>query len=136
MWYKYAIDKYSEMSKPNLDEKINIPESPENFAANLSKKYNAEIRLYLTSRNDLKLDHLVVPKTLRNQGIGSSIMREITDYADRNNLRLILTTGVKDPNYGTTSSGRLKKFYKQFGLKENKGKDYSISENMLRTPQL
>jgi GNAT superfamily N-acetyltransferase len=121
MWYKIA----SEMMK-----------SPEDFAAYLSEKYNSSVRLYLTSRNDLKLDHLVVPKNLRNRGIGSSIMREIIAYADHNGYRLILMTGTKDPHFGTTSTGRLKKFYKQFGFKENKGKDYSISENMLRLPTI
>jgi len=130
MWYKFAQEIINEPLNTIEENKQN----PEDFANYLANKYNAAIRLYLTNRNDLKLDHLVVPKELRKQGIGSSIMREIIDYADKNQYRLILTTASKDQYFGTTSSGRLKKFYKQFGLKENKGKDYSISENMFRLP--
>ena len=110
-------------------------QSPEIFAQQLSEKYGAQVILYLTKNNDLKIDHLVVSKEKRNQGIGSAIMREIIDYADSNGYRAILTTGTKDPNFGTTSSGRLKKFYKKFDFTENKGKDFSISENMLRNPK-
>jgi GNAT superfamily N-acetyltransferase len=118
MWFRF--------SQENEEQK---------FAQYLSDKYGAEVRLYLTRNNDLKVDHLVVPKNMRNRGVGTAIMNEIVQYADKNGYRIILQTATKDPYIGTTSTGRLKKFYKQFGFKENKGKDFSISENMLRSPE-
>jgi predicted GNAT family acetyltransferase len=121
VWYKFS------QNIGNEDIKI--------FSDGLASKYKSRVRLYLTGNNDLRIDDLVVPKESRNQGVGSAIMREIVDFADRNNLRLVLTTGVKDKHNGTTSSGRLKKFYKRFDFSENKGKDYSISDNMLRNPK-
>jgi hypothetical protein len=45
-----------------------------------------------------------------------------------------LSTAQRDPHHGTTSSSRLKRFYKRFGFVENKGRSYdpSISDNMIR----
>lgn len=101
----------------------------------LKSEFGIDLRLRETQKGDLKLDHIVVPKGQRKQGIGSEVMKRITDYADKNNLRIVLTTAVKDDSFGTTSASRLKTFYKRFGFVENKGKDYSISENMLRNPK-
>ena len=106
-----------------------------NFVDYLNGKYEADVRLYLTNQGDLKIDNIRVPKEKRKQGIGSAIMNEIVSFADQNGFRLVLTTATKDPYVGTTSSGRLKKFYKRFDFVENKGKDYSISENMFRMPK-
>jgi predicted GNAT family acetyltransferase/cell fate (sporulation/competence/biofilm development) regulator YmcA (YheA/YmcA/DUF963 family) len=113
----------------NLDSKV------KEFCNYLNTKYESDVRLYITNSGDLKLDNIRVPKEKRKQGIGSAIMNEIVSFADKNGLRLVLTTATKDPYVGTTSSGRLKKFYKRFDFVENKGKDYSISENMFRMPK-
>jgi len=45
-----------------------------------------------------------------------------------------LSTAQRDPHHGTTSSARLKKFYKRFGFRENKGRRYdaAVSDNMIR----
>ncbi len=120
MWYRFS-QEYNEEEK---------------FADYLSEKYGANVRLHLTLRRDLHLDHLEVPKEKRKQGIGSAIMREIAQFADERGYRVILKTAVKDSDFGTTSSGRLKKFYKRFDFVENKNrnKDFSISENMYRKP--
>ena len=108
------------------------------FCDYLNEKYNSDVRMYMTNSSDLKLDNIRVPKHLRKQGLGTSIMKEVINFADKSGLRLILTTAVKDPYAGTTSSDRLKRFYKRFDFVENKGrnKDYSISGNMLRNPNL
>lgn len=121
MWYRFS-QEYGEEEK---------------FAEYLSQKYGASVRLYLTQKRDLLLHHLEVPKDKRKQGIGSAIMREITDFADDHGFRLVLKTAVKNPDFGTTSSGRLKKFYKRFDFLENKNrnKDFTISENMYRKPR-
>lgn len=84
--------------------------------------------------NDLIIDMIEVPKDKRKQGIGTKVLEEICEYADKNGLRILLTTGVKDPYHGTTSMERLKKFYKRFGFVENKGryKDFTTTNNMIR----
>jgi len=89
------------------------------------------------TENKIIVHSLIVPKGQRKQGIGSQIMRELTNYADQIGKRIELTTGVKDPYHGTTSQKRLINFYKRFGLVHNKGrnKDYTINNNMYREPQ-
>lgn len=104
------------------------------FVTSLKEKYPmVDIRLYIRG-NDLKLDHIVVKKEFRKTGIGSAIMREICNFADKHGYRITLTTGIRDPHFGTTSGDRLKKFYSRFGFKRNfgKNKDYSLSDNMYR----
>lgn len=108
------------------------------FQDRLIEKYGLRT-LFLSTRGDdtIKIDMIEVEKDERKQGIGSKVMEEITDYADKHGLRIILTTGLQDSRRGTTSASRLKKFYKRFGFVENKGrnKDFTISENMYRDPK-
>ncbi len=87
--------------------------------------------------NRVVLSSLIIPKPLRNQGLGSKIMRDLTDYADSVGKRMELSPGLRDKYHGTTSRNRLVRFYRQFGFKQNKGRnaDYSTSETMLRNPQ-
>ena len=83
------------------------------FQNQLKDKYElSHLRLFKKG-SDLILDMIVVPKDKRKQGIGSKVLNDITHYADINGLRILLTTGVKDDFHGTTSSTRLKQFYKK-----------------------
>jgi hypothetical protein len=52
-------------------------------------------------------------------------------------LNVQVVTLTPSTDYGASSVSRLKKFYKQFGFVENKGrnKDYEISEAMYRLPK-
>ena len=71
------------------------------------------------------------------QGAGTAAMQNLIDYADQRGLRIELTPAQKgDPN-GTTSRGRLVKFYKGLGFVENKGraKDFSTTAGMVREPK-
>ena len=109
------------------------------FTNHILRSYEVkDFSMYMTNYGDLKLNNIIVPKSLQKTGIGSDIMREVGRFADNHGVRVILTTGVKDPHHGTTSGTRLKKFYKRFGFVENKGrnKDFSISENMYRNPKM
>lgn len=95
------------------------------------------VRLWLYEKDGvITLDDIVVPKESRKQGIGSQIMNEIVEYADATNQRLILSPATRDDYHGTTSRGRLVKFYKRFGFLENKGrnKDFTLSKEMYRNP--
>ena len=106
--------------------------------ADLLKKYPDLKQLHLfDSRGDIELNMIAVDKAAQKQGVGSAVMQDITDFADGAGKRVVLTTGVKDPDFGTTSAARLKRFYKRFGFVENKGrnKDFAIKGNLLRNPQ-
>ena len=111
------------------------------FAKQLQAKYDLQdLWLYMlgdSNPDTLKLDSIIVKRGVRKEGVGSAVMQEITDYADANGLRVVLTPGQKDDGHGTTSHSRLVKFYKRFGFKQNKGrsKDFTISAGMIREPQ-
>ncbi len=82
--------------------------------------------------NRIHLDDLQVHKEHRKQGIGSSVLKSLTELADKHNHKISLTTATKDDHNGTTSASRLKKFYGRFGFKKNK--DLSVTANMMREP--
>ena len=107
------------------------------FEEGITAKYPdvEEFSLYSVG-DDIELDRIVVNEYSRNKGVGTDVMKELIDYADENGKRLILTTNQADQQLGTTSSGRLKDFYKQFGFVENVGenKDFRIKSNMYRSP--
>ena len=88
----------------------------------------------IESGDSITVHSLIVPRDRRKQGIGSRIMEEIIAYADQVGKRVDVSPGVKDPYHGTTSHGRLVKFYKRFGFVRNRGwdKDYGISSTMYR----
>lgn len=116
--------------------KANI-QTLEGFEESITTKYPdvEEFSLYNVG-DDIELNRIVVNKGSRNKGVGTNVMKELIDYADQNGKRLILTTNQADQQLGTTSSGRLKDFYKQFGFVENvgKNKDFRIKSNMYRSP--
>lgn len=95
------------------------------------------LSLSTAQQDTMSIGMIEVPKGARGQGVGTRAMQEITAYADAHGLRITLTPGLRDDRHGTTSRGRLVKFYKQFGFIENKGrnKDFSISDGMYREPQ-
>jgi GNAT superfamily N-acetyltransferase len=95
------------------------------------------VTLYIYEKNDkIILDSIIVPKEQRKQGIGTQIMNEIINYADKIGKRIELSPGQKDDYNGTTSRGRLVNFYKRHGLIENKGrnKDFTTNKTMYREP--
>lgn len=124
----------------NIRYWINLIES-ENDLRSFSEKVKNNLGLKAfdvwMSGKDIKLNVLIVPREKRNQGLGSKAIEALTQYADDNNLRIILDPATKDDHHGTTSRNRLIKFYKRFGFIENKGrkKDFSVSGMMIRDPK-
>lgn len=90
-------------------------------------------------KGNIELSHIEVPKGSRKQGKGSKAMSMLNKFADRHGKRVWLTTAQKDSRSGTTSKGRLEKFYKRHGYVPNRGrkKDYSLSmyASMYRNPK-
>ena len=95
--------------------------------------------LYYDARhNVIDLSAITVDKSDQRQGAGTSAMNDLTDFADEHGLTIVLVPGVRDTGHGTTSRGRLVKFYKRFGFRENKGRsmDFAIGGGkMIRDPQ-
>lgn len=99
------------------------------------KQQGVDVSLY-ESDDKIYLQNIIVPKDARKQGVGTAVMEDLVNYADQVGKRIELTVGLKDKYHGTTSRGRLVKFYKRFGFVENKGrnKDYTTRESMYREP--
>lgn len=81
-------------------------------------------------KRGITVGKIIVPD--RGQGVGSAVMKDISDFADKTGQTIKL-----DPSgdFGGNVK-RLKKFYKSQGFVENKGKnrDFTISEDMFREP--
>lgn len=97
----------------------------------MTKRYPQVDHWITESPDSVVLNKIVIPKGQRGQGIGSSYMRDLTDYADAKGKRVELTPNT---SFGASSQGRLERFYKGFGFVPNKGRtqDYSISNTMYR----
>jgi predicted GNAT family N-acyltransferase len=107
----------------------------EDDVKDIAKKYaehgiDADVH---NGRNAIELSKIIVPKEKRGEGLGSKFMQDLISHADKYEKRIDLSPS-KD--FGASSVDRLKKFYKQHGFVENKGKhkDYSISHTMYRHP--
>ena len=100
-----------------------------NFTDALTNKYSNDIdKLNISDKTYISINLIKVKE--KSNGIGTKIMNEIIEYADKEK-KLIVLSPSKD--FGGTVS-RLIKFYKRFDFVENKGKnkDYEISETMYR----
>ena len=78
------------------------------------------------------LTHFIAAE--RGQGNGTRFMEDLSRMADERGWTLALTP---DTSFGASSVSRLKKFYKRFGFKDNKGRnsDFYTSESMIRRPK-
>lgn len=76
---------------------------------------------------------IIVPKGQRGSGVGTKMMTEIVETADREGWPLALTP---DSAFGGSKT-RLEKFYRGFGFVPNRGrsKDFTTTETMVREPQ-
>ena len=94
----------------------------------LLKTYNLYSVTLSKKGNYVNLTHFVVNN--KNSGNGTRFMEDLIRNADKNGWILTLTP---DDSFGG-SVPRLKKFYKRFGFKDNKGRntDFETRESMLR----
>ncbi len=83
----------------------------------------------------MELDKIIVTEDQQNTGVGSNVMREVIDFANKQGLTIALTPST---SYGATSIDRLKGFYKGLGFVENKGinKDFTTKQSMLKLPEV
>lgn len=124
------IYKY-EGEGPSLD--VSGYGSAKKIADVLNKKYGQDINADISGNDkNITLNKLIVDPEKRNQGIGSSFLKDLTQYADEESLPIHLTAAG---DFGGNKARQIA-LYKKHGFLENKGKnkDYAISENMYRTP--
>ncbi len=89
-----------------------------------------DITLELWETNEyLELSKIIIPKDMRNMGLGTKVMNKIIQYSEQTNKPIYLTP---DTSFGGTSTNRLKRFYTKFGFKKNK--DFEVSHSMVRYP--
>lgn len=128
--------KKIERKKPTWNRRKKYePYDSKEYAKYLEEKHPG-VRIWLDGKKDDKesyvtLGKIIIPESQRGKGKGRKIMKEIITEADRNGWKLALTP---DDIWGSSVT-RLKKFYAEFGFKENKGRnrDYSTMESMIRS---
>lgn len=116
------------------------------FARSMMNKYGEaglkNLDMHMDTRQEqpvAELSDIWVNKDMQGSGIGTQVMREITQWADQNGVTFYLSLGEKDQRRGTTSRARLRNFYKQFGFRYNRGRgkrfDLSMYAHMYREPK-
>ncbi len=105
----------------------------EDYIKHKYAKYLDGLDIY-ENRTSLKIPRIIVKKEFRGEGIGSNIMKDIVQYADKNKQIVTLTPSS---DFGGNKN-RLIQFYKSFGFKLNKGvhKSYEYTDLMIRYPKL
>jgi GNAT superfamily N-acetyltransferase len=78
----------------------------------------------LLVRNVIELTWIIVRD--RKKGIGTAIMRELCEFADRHAAEIRLTPASKGDYAATTSRARLIRFYKRFDFVLDKHKPGKI----------
>jgi len=116
----------------SIDQEFSSDEDIENsnqelqvILKDLEQKYVGLALWAYENKNKIKLDKIEVPKDMRNQGIGSEIIKIIQDFAQKRKKPLVVA-----PEAERGHKKNLDNFYKGHGFINNKGrnKDYSISE--------
>ena len=99
------------------------------------KQSGVRVSPTISSNGNIRPNVIVVPKQSRKQGIGTSVMEELVEIADKQGRRISISPST---DFGGSSVNRLKDFYSRFGFIENKGKnkDFTIRETMYREPSL
>ena len=99
----------------------------------IEEKYKPYAKYLFISENgnQIKLHNIVLNESSRGQGIGQAFLDDLIEYADREGKIITLTPTREHGTYE-----RLKKWYKQNGFVENKGRhtDFRLSDTMYRLP--
>ena len=104
----------------------------ENIIKSKFSKYLDSVEIHETNTSAI-INKIAIKKEYQNSGIGTELMKTITDYADRLHLILVLEPSS---DFGSDKN-RLVQFYKIFGFKINKGyHSNDLSYSMVRYPTL
>lgn len=99
----------------------------------IKNKYISNIEIYNVYEFNDKISVDLIKVKDKNKGTGTSIMKDLCSYADKNNKVIILTPSDE---FGSTKI-ELINFYKKFGFieNENENKIFGIFEEMYRLPK-
>ena len=102
----------------------------------LTDKYKNELSaldIYEDAKS-LKLSRIIINPEFRGGGVGTDIMNDLINYADKTKKIITLTPSS---DFGGNKN-RLVQFYKRFGFKLNKGvhKSYEYMDSMIRWPKI
>lgn len=122
-----AIREYLNESNTNDEDFSKLVEDLMN---DIERRYSVDLFIYYNKfAHTIILSKIVIDKKNRSKGIGTNVMNEICDFADKHKLRIALTPSS---DFGGSKS-RLIQFYKSFGFKNYKG--YEFRESMIRIPR-
>ena len=98
--------------------------------------YPVETLVLLPASPILWLSRLIVKKGARKEGVGTKVIQDICEFADKWGMKIVLSTAEPSDGLGTTSKARLVSFYKRFGFVHNTGKnkDFTLTGSMYRDP--
>ena len=105
----------------------------ESFLREKYGKYLNGLDIY-ENKSSLKLSRIIIKPEFRSEGIGTKIMNDLVNYADKNKQIIALTPSS---DFGG-SKNRLIQFYKSFGFKSNKGVhiNFEFTDTMIRYPKM
>jgi N-acetylglutamate synthase-like GNAT family acetyltransferase len=91
-------------------------------------------RQYKKNSKYLTLSKIEINPEYRNMGYATQVMNQIIEYANKNNLIIVLTPDAYKP--GGLSTSKLKDWYKSLGFIMNKGKnkDFETMQLMYKLP--
>ena len=118
---------------------VKLPAEVQKFEAHIKKSYDGVVFELMVTHNLLvrkvvELTWIIVNN--RKQGVGTAIMRELCEFADRNSAEISLKPASKGDYAATTSRGRLVRFYRRFGFVVEKAEppEFTIIPTMSRKP--
>ena len=117
---------------------VKLPAEVQKFEAHIKKTYEGVVFELMVTQNLVKrmieLTWIIVND--RKQGVGTAIMQELCEFADRNAAEISLKPASKGDYAAITSRGRLVRFYRRFGFVVEKAKptEFTIIPKMVRQP--
>jgi GNAT superfamily N-acetyltransferase len=118
---------------------VKLPAEVQKFEAHIKKSYDGVVFELMVTHNLLvrkvvELTWIIVND--RKRGVGTAIMQELCEFADRHAAEISLKPASKGDYAATTSRGRLVRFYRRFGFVVEKAEppEFTIIPTMSRKP--
>jgi GNAT superfamily N-acetyltransferase len=115
------------------------PAKVQKFEAHIKKSHEGVVFDLMVTHNlrlgrFLELIWIIVHD--RKRGIGTAIMHELCEFADRHAVEIRLTPASRGDNAATTSRARLLRFYRRFGFVKDGGRmvEFTTIPLLVRKP--
>ncbi len=118
-----------------LENADNIDEFLSNIRSIRDKYSNVNLDFIMDSDDCMLIDSISLPEHMQKQGIGTDIMREIVDVADKFKKSIKVQVHSYNDDYeNDIGQDKLEEWYSRFGF-VRKGYDVSDNPVMVRHPQ-